>query len=135
MKPFVLVVDDNVDTRCMAQFILKDDFEVIGASGGASALKLLGSFHPDVIVADLIMPVLDGLSFIKMVKRSIGCKDIPVIVLSGYAESYREQAIEAGAIVILKKPEGTLKLADTVKEALFISTTMESHSEIECREG
>jgi CheY-like chemotaxis protein len=118
MKSFVLVVDDDVDTRSLAQHILKSDFEVVTVNGGATAINLLKSFRPDVIVADLMMPALDGVSLIQAIKNMKDCKDIPVIVLTGFAEGYRELVTNAGASMVLEKPEGTLELADKVKKVL-----------------
>ena len=123
MKPSVLVVDDSEDTRCMIQYFLVEDYNVVTAAGGATALNLLNAFHPDVIVTDLMMPIMDGMSLIKALKKSKTCRNIPVIILSGFVDCYPEEVVQAGVTVVLKKPEGTLRLAETIKQVL-----MQSHS-------
>lgn len=121
MKPFVLVVDDDLDTLALVHYLLRKDFDVVTASGGATALILLKSFCPNVIVTDLMMPILDGLSFIKTVKDLEACKNIPIIILSGYVEGYHKEVIDVGATLVLSKPEGTLLLPDKVKQVLAIN--------------
>jgi CheY-like chemotaxis protein len=118
MKPYVLVIDDNIDTRCMVQYFLREDFDVVTVSNAETVLNLLHRFRPDVIVTDLAMPTLDGLNFIKAMKQLKGCNDIPVIVLSGFANFFYDEATAAGADLVLQKPEGTLTLANTIKQLL-----------------
>jgi len=118
MKPTVLVIEDLKDTRNMVEYFLKDDFQVVTASNGSTALNLLKGFQPDLIVTDFMMPMMDGLSFIKAVKSLVHNRDIPLIVLTGYADGFRSQMLDAGALVVLEKPEGTLKLVNVIKNVL-----------------
>ncbi|HZS04522.1 MAG TPA: response regulator [Blastocatellia bacterium] len=118
-KPCVLVVEDNFDTRSLAQFILSQEgFDVIMVSSGETALRLLESLRPDVIVTDLMMPNMAGLVLIHTIRENPHFSDIPVIVLSAYATGLKEESFAAGATVVLEKPDGMLGLPETIRQLL-----------------
>jgi len=79
---------------------------------------LLNSLHPDLIVTDLMMPGLNGIELIRAIRELPQIAKIPIIVLTAFSEGFREQALAAGAAVVLEKPDGTLGLADEVRRVL-----------------
>jgi CheY-like chemotaxis protein len=80
----VLIVDDTQDcSEPLAKFLRKSGHAVECASDGMEALALLARFQPDVIILDLMMPVMDGVSFLKVMRADPTRRDIRVVVLSG----------------------------------------------------
>lgn len=78
----VLVVDDHPRNRDICDEILRDSYEVLQASNGMEALEIAASQLPDVILMDLMMPVMDGMTAISHLKKEPLTQDIPVIVMS-----------------------------------------------------
>src|SRR5207245_3461784 len=77
----VLVVDDDPDIRELLFTALEDEgFEVVPAANGQEALAIIRTFHPDVIILDLMMPVMDGWQFVKEMRARD--EDIPLVLLS-----------------------------------------------------
>src|SRR6202035_3960861 len=103
-----LIVDDQPFTRRLVRTMLHGfgSREVYEAASGAEALELARSTTPNIIITDLIMPDLNGLKFIKMLKApSAPTSGIPIIVLSGYLTKTATLAInESGADELLVKP-------------------------------
>jgi putative two-component system response regulator len=105
MMDRILVVDDDNLNLKMAEFILKNNYEVLCVQSGEKALELLSQEHIDLILLDLHMPGLDGLEVFERIKLADKTKDIPVIFLT--ADSERETEIEifkAGAMDYIQKP-------------------------------
>ena len=118
-KGKVLVVDDEPDICSLVKEILEDEgFEVVVAANGNEANSLRSSAHPDLIILDIWMPDIDGITLLKQWSES-GDLDSPVIVMSGHGTV--ETAVEAtrlGAYDFLEKPLSLAKLVLTVKHAL-----------------
>jgi two-component system chemotaxis response regulator CheY len=107
MSNLVLVVDDSPAVRKFVAFSLRLlDCKVLEAMDGQDAMEQLAR-HPDVglVVTDLNMPNMDGLTFIREVRRSPRHAALPIVVLSGENEDpIREEAQKSGATAILIKP-------------------------------
>src|SRR5262245_38415395 len=90
--PTVLVVDDDNDLRdALSQILEQHDYVVITAENGRAALdQLRHAPRPDVILLDLMMPVMDGVAFRKAQLEDAGVKDIPVILLSAARNTTRQ---------------------------------------------
>jgi two-component system chemotaxis response regulator CheY len=103
-----LIVDDQPFTRRLVRTMLHGfgSREVYESASGAEALELARSTMPNIIITDLIMPDLNGIRFIKMMKApSAPTSRIPIIVLSGYLTKTATLAInESGADELLVKP-------------------------------
>ena len=83
MKSKILVIEDNVDTRRFLQVMLSREFEVTLANDGAQGIQMAKLHQPEIIVLDVVMPVLNGYDTCKKLKEDPETKDIPVIFLSG----------------------------------------------------
>jgi two-component system, chemotaxis family, chemotaxis protein CheY len=98
----VLVVDDDPDIRELLFTALEDDgFEVVPAGNGQEALAIIETFRPDVIVLDLMMPVMDGWQFAAELRKRD--EDIPIVLLSA-ARDLRTHAKALSAAEIIEKP-------------------------------
>lgn len=101
----VLIVDDNADMRAYLRTLLLDRYYVIEAADGQSGLKLAVESVPDIVVSDVMMPVMDGLAFCTRLKQHEATSHIPVLLLT--ARSSEQQYIEGlqtGADIYMTKP-------------------------------
>jgi CheY-like chemotaxis protein len=99
----VLVLEDDTDIALVMRDLLEDEgYRVFVAADGKRGLGLLDSITPDVIVTDMVMPVLDGLGFLKAYRERPGPK-APVIAVSAIAP-YLPEARALGASAVLEKP-------------------------------
>lgn len=101
----ILVVDDNEDIRTYLRVLLSVHYYVIEASDGQNGLRLAKESVPDLIVSDVMMPVMDGLTFCSKIKEDEVTSHIPVILLTARSEeSQRIEGYEHGADAYLTKP-------------------------------
>ncbi len=105
-KSLVLVVDDLSDSRLLMRCsLVAGGYEVVEASGGAEALRLLGTMHPDVMLVDVCMPIMGGLELCRAVKAKRETRQLPLILVSAAVD--REavaRGFAAGAVDFLAKP-------------------------------
>ncbi|MFY9154364.1 MAG: two-component regulator propeller domain-containing protein [Prolixibacteraceae bacterium] len=104
-KPFILIVEDNYDLRSFLLQSMKSDFRVMGAENGKEGFELAKKFTPDLIVSDIMMPVMDGLELCSRLKKEIHTSHIPVILLTAKVmiEQWVE-GLEIGADDYIPKP-------------------------------
>lgn len=101
----LLVIEDDDDVRELITKQLSNHFTVSEASNGAEGLQKVAQDAPDLIVCDLMMPQMDGLTFTKKLKSDFNTSHIPVILLTAYSsEEYRLKGIQAGADSYITKP-------------------------------
>jgi two-component system, chemotaxis family, chemotaxis protein CheY len=116
----VLIVDDSVSMRQMVGFTLKEGgFEVIEAEHGQDALDKLKSSTVDLVITDLNMPVMDGITLIENIRKQPAMKSKPILMLTteGLANK-KEQGKAAGATGWIVKPFDPEKLLLTVAKVL-----------------
>jgi CheY-like chemotaxis protein len=119
-RPRLLVVDDNTDLLEFFQLaITREGFEVAVAEDGAKAMAMLSGFKPDIILLDLMMPVLDGFQFIARLKAE-RILDIPVVIMTGYWEEGRERELRQEPVVaeFLRKPIKLAELLNILRDIL-----------------
>ena len=103
--PTVLIVDDNADIRTYLRSILQGKYRVLEAEDGKSGLDLAREHVPDLIVSDVMMPVMNGLEFCQQVKKDGISSHIPVILLTARAlEKHQIEGYESGADAYITKP-------------------------------
>lgn len=118
-KPVVLIVEDNADMVEYLCLNLKEDYHLIIANNGEEALEKTKNFTPNVIISDIMMPVMDGLTFCKKIKENPKTSHIGIILLT--AKSLTSQKIEGiriGADAYLTKPFDVELLMATVGNLL-----------------
>lgn len=115
--PSILVVEDSPTMRQLITFAMKRiaNTKVIEATDGVDALKKLSSEKVDLILADINMPVMDGLKLVSLVKNNQSYKDIPIIIITTEgAREDKERAMAIGANAYLAKPIQTQELIKLV---------------------
>jgi DNA-binding response OmpR family regulator len=127
----VLVVDDDSDvTEYMASFLEDEGYEVEKAGDSEAALSVMGSFHPDAVLIDVMLPGRSGLDLLVSLRRSADWTDIPLILVTGddavlkdecrsYLESHRDVR---GPDHVLGKPMDRDRLLAALKEIGVPST-------------
>ena len=105
-KPTILIAEDDSDSREMMQLLLElKGYHVVTAGDGQQALQLARKNLPDLVLIDLELPKLDGLSVTKRLKLEPRSKNVRVIIISGHDPSkYRPEALAAGCVDYLLKP-------------------------------
>lgn len=115
----VLVVDDNPDMTAFISNCLKGDYSVDVAHDAASALKILEVRNYNVIISDIMMPDMDGISFTKRIKSDVNYSHIAVILLSAKVEnSTKAEGLRSGADVFIEKPFSTIHLRAQIASLL-----------------
>lgn len=118
-RPIILVVDDTPDNITLVSSLLKDEYKVKIATNGEKALKIARTSPPDLILLDVMMPVMDGYETCRQLKMDDKLKDIPVIFLTAKAEVKDEsKGFELGAVDYIVKPISPLILIARVKTHL-----------------
>jgi two-component system, cell cycle response regulator DivK len=119
-RPLVLIVDGHADTRELYALALASfGFETVTVEDGARAFGRAWQTHPDVIVTEIALPRSDGWSLVEDLKRDPRTRDIPVVVLTGHAESsMRARAAREGCAGILFKPCLPEQLATGLRDLL-----------------
>lgn len=103
--PTLLIVDDNADVRAYLRSILQADYQVYEAEDGQRGLAVAREQVPDLIVSDVMMPVMNGLEFCQQVKSDFVTSHIPVILLTARAlSSHQIEGYESGADAYITKP-------------------------------
>lgn len=104
-KTKILVVDDNDDIRSYISQSLIGEFDVITARNGIEGIKAVQTENPDLVISDIMMPEMDGITMCRMLKDDIQTSHIPVILLTAKDSiSDKEEGYEAGANSYLTKP-------------------------------
>lgn len=116
-RPTILVVEDDADISDVVATSLEDQgYAVVLAANGQEALEKLrnGSAMPDLILLDLMMPVMDGFAFREEQRSDPAIADIPVVLFSAHAD-LRNTAAELNAVEWLKKPVELATLLNVVE--------------------
>lgn len=104
-RPLLLVIDDNEDIRLLVGELLGDDYRILQASNGKDGIRLAAKYVPDLIICDVMMPVMDGLECCRRIKGEISTSHIPLLMLTACSmDEQRTQGYESGADGYLAKP-------------------------------
>ncbi len=104
-KPLLLVIDDNADIRKMIRVLLSEDYRIIEAQNGKEGIKSACRYVPDLIISDVMMPVMDGLECCRRLKSEVTTSHIPVLMLTACSmDEQRMQGYDSGADGYLSKP-------------------------------
>jgi two-component system alkaline phosphatase synthesis response regulator PhoP len=116
----ILVVDDEIYIVHILEFSLTmEGYDVLTASDGEEALKLIDSERPDLVVLDIMMPKLDGYEVCRRLRDDEQFQGLPVILLSAKGRPVdREAGLDAGADDYITKPFSPRKLVEKIRVLL-----------------
>ncbi|OPZ10574.1 MAG: Transcriptional regulatory protein YycF [candidate division BRC1 bacterium ADurb.BinA364] len=120
MAKRILIADDEQDIKDVVQIYLESQgYEVETAYDGLDALDRIETWKPDLVLLDIMMPVMDGISVCRKVKSSPATQHIPIIMVSAAAKAEKEaEARDAGATAYVLKPFEPGDLMKTVEKCL-----------------
>lgn len=119
-KPTILIIDDNNDIRQYERTLLQDYYFVLEASDGREGLEIARKEVPDLVICDVMMPVMDGLEFTQQLKTNTATSHIPVIMLTAKnLEEHRAEGYEQGADSYITKPFHSKVLLARVENLLL----------------
>lgn len=106
-SPVILLIeDDGLIIRMYSKKLEMDGYEVITANNGEEGLKLIKEVSPDLVLCDVMMPVMNGFELLEVVKSDNKLKDTSFVMLTNLSdEDQAERAIELGALTYLVKSE------------------------------
>jgi CheY-like chemotaxis protein len=107
-KKTVLVIEDNeLNMKLVRAYLEIGRYEVLGAVDAETGIQLARKHYPDLILMDIQLPGMDGLTATRIIKKDQAIKDIPVVAFTGYAmQGDKETAVEAGCMAHITKPIG-----------------------------
>ena len=113
----ILLADDSPHAQRMGERILREEgFEVVSLTSGDTALARLRDVDPDLILADVFLPIASGMEICRQVKNDPGLRHVRVVLTAGLLEPFDEdEARRAGCDAILKKPFEASKLIETIQ--------------------
>lgn len=118
-KSTVLVVEDNVSLRSFMAQLLKQYYNVLEAGNGEEAFRIAVNNNPDIIVSDVVMPVMAGTELCSKIKEDVRTSHIPVVLLTSRSSLiYKLEGLESGADDYLSKPFDINELQLRVKNLL-----------------
>jgi PAS domain S-box-containing protein len=120
--PLIMIVDDNTDMRMHIETLLSSKFNTVTASNGADALNKIKESAPDLVLSDIMMPVMDGIELLKTIKTNNQTENIPVILLTARAgEESKIEGWETGADDYLVKPFSSKELIARIEAQIKIT--------------
>ena len=126
--PVVLIVEDNRDLTEYLQHILATEYRVVSAADGKSGLEQAFELIPDIIVSDVMMPVMDGIALLERLKSDIRTSHIPVVMLTAKADiTSRLTGLEKGADEYLAKPFHEKELRIRLRNLIDMRERMQQH--------
>src|SRR5665648_16951 len=119
--PKVLIVDDEVDNRIILSDMLRSrGYEVFEAGDGAEALEQVEKEPPNIIISDIMMPVMDGFTLLRMLRKNSSTKAIPFIFYTAVYMSQEDQALglALGALRFIIKPIEPMEFLEELETVL-----------------
>ena len=124
-RPLVLVIDDNAGMRAYLKSVLQKDYNVVEAQNGEEGMRVARKIVPQLVVSDVMMPVMDGIEFCRRLKDDVSTCHIPVILLT--AKTLEEQRVEGyntGADSYMTKPFTAATLTARIENLLKTRTRL-----------
>jgi len=105
MSRIILIVEDYEDSRLFLKLLLEMcGYQIIEAGDGLQALKIVKKGFPDLILMDIAMPVMDGLTATRKIRTIRRGTQIPIIAITAHGSRFYKKAIEAGCNDLIEKP-------------------------------
>ncbi len=120
MKRILLVDDSRVTRELIKVYLIAKDVELQEAPDGAEALRMIRTSPPDLVLADLRMPRLDGFGLCEALQADPRLRKVPVLILTSNRDAAVEQKLKrAGALEVLQKPIQPQPLQDAIQHHLL----------------
>lgn len=118
-KPTLYIIEDNAETRGYLHEQLQNSYNIMTYDNAKDALTAIHTKKPDILITDVVLPGIDGITLIKSIRQNININDLPIIVLSGKSdEADIMDAIKSGADYYMTKPFN-IRLLKTYAENLL----------------
>lgn len=129
MNTILLVDDSRVSREVLKVFLIGKNLTVLEAVDGVAAMRVIHEHHPDLVIADLRMPKLDGCGLLEAVRADARTRSTPVVILTGTTDAQTaERCRAAGALEVLSKPIQPRALLEAVARHLpFPPATPSTH--------
>lgn len=120
--PRILIVDDEQPLARILSFAFQnEDYRVEIAADGIDCMNKISTFEPDAVLMDIMMPKLDGLETIRLLRQNRLHRDILIVAMSARGAAQNQQeALDAGADLFVKKPFQVGKLLESVVQRLAV---------------
>ena len=117
----ILIAEDYDDTRSFMSFMLRfHGYQTYEATNGKEAFEITRLEHPDLVLMDISMPIMDGFTATKLIRESgNGISRIPIIAVSALNYMYLEEALKAGCNEVVNKPVDFDQLNSIIKKYLI----------------
>ncbi len=132
-RPTIIITDDRRTSRHMIRNILEPEgYKLLEAENGKEALELCQTHQPDLLLMDIVMPVMDGLEACKLLKKKNNENFIPVLMFTAFDDgSEAEKSFQAGASDFINKPINPDELRHRVKRLLYLKNLEKNRREAE----
>jgi CheY-like chemotaxis protein len=119
-QPTILIADDNaVNAEMLVDYLSEEGFNVLTANDGAIAIEMIQQYQPDLVLMDVMMPTVDGLTAIRLIRANPQAPQPPIIALTALAMSGdSDRCLSAGATAYFSKPIKLLPLLNLVQSLL-----------------
>lgn len=105
MSKKILIVEDVADVRAMMKILIESQgYETRTARDGYEAIEIAKEYLPDLILMDLMMPVMDGFTAARLIRENEKLKNIPIVAITAYGDTCLEKALETGFDNVVVKP-------------------------------
>ena len=119
MPKTVLVVEDYADTRAVMKHLLEGfGYRVVEAEDGLEAIAQVRETCPSLVLMDISMPRMDGLTATKNIREIPEFTDLPIVAVTAFGQAYKQQAVAAGCNDLIDKPLDFENLEPIVKKYL-----------------
>ena len=130
-KKTVLIAEDYADIRTMTRIMVEAiGFDVVEAANGFEAVEKAKKHHPDVVLMDIAMPVLNGITAANLIHNLEDCSNIPIVAVTAYGRDYVESAAEYGFDAVIEKPVDMDHLKDVLETQLLSKPRRLAHTPI-----
>jgi CheY-like chemotaxis protein len=120
----ILLVEDDAESRALYVYMLAlAGYKVSAVRNGLEAFAEIQVNRPDVIVTDIVMPVLNGLDLIIAVRSDDDLAELPVVAITSFGENLREQARALGATESIDKPTELAKMREVIDAAVSLASS------------
>ncbi len=120
MQGTILIAEDHDDVRNLTKMMVEMlGHKVIEAADGFEALEIARKYHPDLILMDIAMPIMNGVVASKLIKETRACRNTPIVAVTAYSSEYLYNADSVTFDRVLEKPVELTDIEEVINE--FIS--------------